>query len=67
MVAVASLEAMAPPVLCWMNLPGFFDARWLTVFEHWLVPAQGNNVVAISHDARLTSTLTELCGCIMAR
>lgn len=36
MVAVASLEAMAPPVLLLDEPRRDFDAHWLTVFEHWL-------------------------------
>ncbi|ECG8516176.1 ABC transporter ATP-binding protein [Salmonella enterica subsp. salamae] len=56
MVAVASLEAMAPPVLL-LDEPGRdFDTRWLTVFEHWLATcrARGASVAAISHDAAFT-------------
>lgn len=34
MVAVASLEAMAPPVLLLDEPSRDFDAHWLTVFEH---------------------------------
>ncbi len=56
MVAVASLEAMAPPVLLLDEPSRDFDAHWLTVFEHWLATcrARGTSVVAISHDAAFT-------------
>lgn len=56
MVAVASLEAMAPPVLLLDEPRRDFDAHWLTVFEHWLATcrARGTSVVAISHDAAFT-------------
>ncbi|EED3353593.1 ATP-binding cassette domain-containing protein [Salmonella enterica subsp. enterica] len=56
MVAVASLEAMAPPVLLLDEPSRDFDAHWLTVFEHWLATcrARGTCVVAISHDAAFT-------------
>lgn len=56
MVAVASLEAMAPPVLLLDEPSRDFDAHWLTVFEHWLATcrARGVSVTAISHDAAFT-------------
>ncbi|EHC33390.1 ABC-type cobalt transport system ATP-binding protein [Salmonella enterica subsp. enterica serovar Alachua str. R6-377] len=56
MVTVASLEAMAPPVLLLDEPSRDFDAHWLTVFEHWLATcrARGTSVVAISHDAAFT-------------
>ncbi|ECI2946350.1 ATP-binding cassette domain-containing protein [Salmonella enterica subsp. diarizonae] len=56
MVAVASLEAMAPPVLLLDEPSRDFDAHWLTVFEHWLATcrARGTSVAAISHDAAFT-------------
>lgn len=56
MVAVASLETMAPPVLLLDEPSRDFDAHWLTVFEHWLATcrARGTSVVAISHDAAFT-------------
>lgn len=56
MVAVASLEAMAPPVLLLDEPSRDFDAHWLTVFEHWLATcrARGTIVAAISHDAAFT-------------
>lgn len=56
MVAVASLEAMAPPVLLLDEPSRDFDAYWLSVFENWLAAcrARGTSVAAISHDAAFT-------------
>ncbi|MDA8497024.1 ABC transporter ATP-binding protein [Citrobacter sp. Igbk 17] len=52
MVAVASLEAIAPAILLLDEPSRDFDARWLGVFENWLAVcrARGTSVVAISHD-----------------
>lgn len=52
MVAVASLEAIAPAILLLDEPSRDFDAHWLGVFEHWLTVcrARGTSVVAISHD-----------------
>lgn len=52
MVAVASLEAMAPPVLLLDEPSRDFDAHWLGMFEGWLAVcrARGATVMAISHD-----------------
>ncbi|WP_196209648.1 ABC transporter ATP-binding protein [Citrobacter sp. Res13-Sevr-PEB04-36] len=56
MVAVASLEAMAPAILLLDEPSRDFDAHWLAVFENWLsvCRARGTSVVAISHDAAFT-------------
>lgn len=56
MVAVASLEALAPAILLLDEPSRDFDAHWLGVFEHWLAVcrARGASVVAISHDAAFT-------------
>ncbi|MBJ9260080.1 ATP-binding cassette domain-containing protein [Citrobacter amalonaticus] len=56
MVAVASLEAMAPTVLLLDEPSRDFDAHWLAIFEHWLAVCRkrGTSVVAISHDAAFT-------------
>lgn len=56
MVAVASLEAMAPPVLLLDEPSRDFDAYWLSVFENWLAAcrARGTSVAAISHDTAFT-------------
>lgn len=56
MVAVASIEAMAPRVLLLDEPSRDFDARWLAVFENWLdrCRARGCSVVAISHDSEFT-------------
>lgn len=56
MVAVASLEAMAPALLLLDEPSRDFDAHWLAVFENWLsvCRARGTNVVAISHDVAFT-------------
>lgn len=52
MVAVASLEAMSPPVLLLDEPSRDFDAHWLAIFEGWLAAcrARGATVMAISHD-----------------
>lgn len=56
MVAVASLEAMAPTVLLLDEPSRDFDAQWLAIFEHWLAVCRkrGTSVAAISHDAAFT-------------
>ncbi|WP_413595310.1 ABC transporter ATP-binding protein [Citrobacter youngae] len=56
MVAVASLEAIAPAILLLDEPSRDFDAHWLGVFENWLAVcrARGTSVVAISHDAAFT-------------
>lgn len=56
MVAVASLEAMAPTVLLLDEPSRDFDTHWLAIFEHWLAVCRkrGTSVVAISHDAAFT-------------
>lgn len=56
MVAVASLEVMAPAILLLDEPSRDFDAHWLAVFENWLsvCRARGTSVVAISHDAAFT-------------
>lgn len=56
MVAVASLEAMAPEVMLLDEPSRDFDTHWLAVFEHWLAVCRGRgtSVVAISHDAAFT-------------
>lgn len=56
MVAVASLEAMAPAILILDEPCQDFDAHWLAVFENWLAVCRqrGASVVAISHDAAFT-------------
>ena len=56
MVAVASLEAMAPALLLLDEPSRDFDAHWLAVFENWLSVccARGTSVVAISHDVAFT-------------
>lgn len=56
MVAVASLEALAPAILLLDEPSRDFDAHWLGVFENWLAVchARGTSVVAISHDAAFT-------------
>jgi len=53
MVAVASLEAIAPPVLLLDEPSRDFDDAWLAVFERWLAVCRerGTTVLAISHDA----------------
>ncbi|XQS19018.1 ABC transporter ATP-binding protein [Citrobacter telavivensis] len=53
MVAVASLEAMAPTVLLLDEPSRDFDHHWQAVFENWLAVCRerGTCVVAISHDA----------------
>lgn len=56
MVAVASLEAMAPAILLLDEPSRDFDAHWLAIFENWLAVcrARGTSVVAISHDVAFT-------------
>lgn len=56
MVAVASLEAMAPAILMLDEPSRDFDTHWLGVFENWLAAcrARGASVVAISHDPAFT-------------
>lgn len=56
MVAVASLEAMAPEILLLDEPSRDFDAHWLAVFEHWLAVCRqrGTSVIAISHDPAFT-------------
>lgn len=56
MVAVASLEAIAPTILLLDEPSRDFDAHWLGVFENWLAVcrARGTSVVAISHDPAFT-------------
>jgi len=56
MVAVASLEAMAPEILLLDEPSRDFDAHWLAVFEHWLAVCRGRgtSVIAISHDPAFT-------------
>ncbi|MCU6668634.1 ATP-binding cassette domain-containing protein [Enterobacteriaceae bacterium H4N4] len=56
MVAVASLEAMAPEILLLDEPSRDFDAHWLAVFEHWLAVCRGRgtSVIAISHDSAFT-------------
>ncbi|HAU5678451.1 ABC transporter ATP-binding protein [Citrobacter europaeus] len=56
MVAVASLEALAPAILLLDEPSRDFDAHWLGVFENWLAVcrARGTSIVAISHDAAFT-------------
>lgn len=56
MVAVASLEAIAPAILLLDEPSRDFDAHWLGVFENWLAVcrARGTSVVAISHDPAFT-------------
>lgn len=56
MVAVASLEAMAPPLIL-LDEPGRdFDAHWLALFERWLAGCKqrGDTIIAISHDYDFT-------------
>ncbi|WP_312980683.1 energy-coupling factor ABC transporter ATP-binding protein [Atlantibacter sp.] len=52
MVAVASLEAMAPPLILLDEPSRDFDAYWLAIFERWLTGCKrrGDTIVAISHD-----------------
>ncbi|WP_044180066.1 energy-coupling factor ABC transporter ATP-binding protein [Phytobacter massiliensis] len=52
MVAVACLEALAPPLLLLDEPSRDFDDRWLGIFERWLMACQqrGTTVLAISHD-----------------
>ncbi|EFD1056033.1 ABC transporter ATP-binding protein [Escherichia ruysiae] len=56
MVAVASLEALAPSLLLLDEPSRDFDENWLGVFECWLEKCRqrGASVVAISHDAAFT-------------
>jgi energy-coupling factor transport system ATP-binding protein len=52
MVAVASLAAVAPPLLLLDEPSRDFDSHWLGVFNSWLAScrAQGTTILAISHD-----------------
>jgi len=52
MVAVASLEALSPPLLLLDEPSRDFDNRWLGIFESWLARCRqrGTTVLAISHD-----------------
>lgn len=52
MVAVASLAAVAPPLLLLDEPSRDFDSDWLAVFTRWLAVcrAQGATVLVISHD-----------------
>lgn len=52
MVAVASLSAVAPPLLLLDEPSRDFDAYWLAWFERWLSAqrAAGTTILAISHD-----------------
>ncbi len=56
MVAVASLEALAPPVLLLDEPSRDFDERWLAVFEGWLAVCRQRQttLLAISHDYDFT-------------
>ncbi|MBV7406817.1 energy-coupling factor ABC transporter ATP-binding protein [Enterobacter sp. ENT03] len=56
MVAVASLEAMAPPVLLLDEPSRDFDDRWLGIFEGWLAVCRQRQttLLAISHDYDFT-------------
>lgn len=56
MVAVASLEALAPALLLLDEPSRDFDTHWLGTFEQWLAVCRerGTSVVAISHDAAFT-------------
>lgn len=56
MVAVASLEAMAPPLLLLDEPSRDFDEHWLGIFESWLAVCQqrGTTILAISHDLDFT-------------
>ncbi|WP_312948443.1 ATP-binding cassette domain-containing protein [Superficieibacter sp.] len=56
MVAVASLAAMAPPLVLLDEPSRDFDEYWLGVFERWLATCRqrGTTVLAISHDAGFT-------------
>ncbi|WP_337264105.1 MULTISPECIES: ABC transporter ATP-binding protein [unclassified Serratia (in: enterobacteria)] len=53
MVAVASLAAVAPPLLLLDEPSRDFDDHWLGIFTRWLdiCRTQGCTVLAISHDA----------------
>ena len=52
MVAVSSLEAMAPPLLLLDEPSRDFDEQWLEIFASWLAVCRQRNstVLAISHD-----------------
>lgn len=56
MVAVASLEAMAPPLILLDEPSRDFDAHWLAIFERWLATCKqrGDTIIAISHDYDFT-------------
>lgn len=52
MVAVASLAAVAPPLLLLDEPSRDFDSHWLAIFTKWLSMCreQGTTILAISHD-----------------
>lgn len=52
MVAVASLAAVAPPLLLLDEPSRDFDSHWLGIFNKWLTccRAQGTTILTISHD-----------------
>ncbi|WP_064556270.1 ABC transporter ATP-binding protein [Buttiauxella noackiae] len=52
MVAVASLAAVAPPLLLLDEPSRDFDSQWLAIFTKWLSVCreQGTTILAISHD-----------------
>lgn len=52
MVAVASIEALAPPFLLLDEPSRDFDDEWMRLFEQWLniCRARGTTLLAISHD-----------------
>jgi energy-coupling factor transport system ATP-binding protein len=52
MVAVASLAAVAPPLLLLDEPSRDFDSHWLGIFNRWLAScrAQGTTILTISHD-----------------
>lgn len=56
MVAVASLEAMAPAIVMLDEPSRDFDTHWLEVFENWLdvCRKRHTSVIAISHDNDFT-------------
>ncbi|MNE86263.1 putative amino-acid import ATP-binding protein YxeO [compost metagenome] len=58
MVAVASLAAVAPPLILLDEPSRDFDSYWLGVFTRWLAVcrSQGTTVLAISHDYAFVKT-----------